>query len=140
MAIKHILYPNIKCQYLDLQADLNFDSNLLLLWGDSGEGKTLLAEMLKQPSDKYNIKVFDYRDSKGQAYKDFKSFIKNESGYLVVIDNADLLLDEESREEICLNNNNQYLIIGRNPSDLCITYNEIKKLQIKNNILTLTNL
>lgn len=45
---------------------------------------------------------------------------------MIVIDNADLILDDDARDYISTDDNNQYLIIGRNPEGLYI-YDEIAK-------------
>ena len=37
---------------------------------------------------------------------------------LIVIDNANILLDDDTRRHISLDGKNQYLIIGRNPGKL----------------------
>lgn len=37
----------------------------------------------------------------------------------IVIDNADILLDDDTRKHISLDGKNQYLIIGRNPG-ICL--------------------
>lgn len=38
-----------------------------------------------------------------------------------MIDNADILLDDDTRKYIALDDKNQYLIIGRNPKNLFAT-------------------
>lgn len=40
---------------------------------------------------------------------------------MIVIDNADVLLDDDTRKYIALYDKNQYLIIGRNPKNLFVT-------------------
>ena len=50
--------------------------------------------------------------------KDIKDVINKAEGKLIVIDNADILLDDDTRKYISLDGRNQYLIIGRNPRNL----------------------
>jgi hypothetical protein len=45
-----------------------------------------------------------------------------------VIDNADLLLDDEARRYISTDDQNQYLIIGRNPKNLFATKDNLFEL------------
>ena len=52
-------------------------------------------------------------------------------GKLIVIDNADILLDDETRKYISLDGNNQYLIIGRNPKNLFTTKDNLFELVSK---------
>ena len=45
-----------------------------------------------------------------------------------VIDNADILLDDDARKYISLDDKNQYLIIGRNPKNLFTTSDNLFEL------------
>ena len=47
---------------------------------------------------------------------------------LIVIDNADILLDDDTRKYISLDDKNQYLIIGRNPWNLFTTKENLFEL------------
>ena len=57
-----------------------------------------------------------------------KAVIRNANGKLFVIDNADLLLDDGMRRHIALDAENQYIIIGRNPSELMLSQDEILEM------------
>ena len=60
-----------------------------------------------------NIIPFDMNEVK-VSDKNGVKLISNETGKLIVIDNADILLDDDTRKYISLDDKNQYLIIGRN--------------------------
>lgn len=47
--------------------------------------------------------------------------ISRADGKLIVIDNADILLNDDTRKYISLDGKDQYLIIGRNPKNLFAT-------------------
>lgn len=47
---------------------------------------------------------------------------------MIVIDNADILLDDDTRKYIALDDKNQYLIIGRNPRNLFVTKENLSEL------------
>ena len=64
-----------------------------------------------------NILCLNYLDYQ----KNLKEIVKQTVGKLIVIDNADILLDDDTRKYISLDNKNQYLIIGRNPRNLFAT-------------------
>ena len=49
-----------------------------------------------------------------------------------MIDNADILLDDKMRRYIAFDDKNQYIIIGRNPTGLQLTVDEIFELQDTN--------
>lgn len=53
--------------------------------------------------------------------RDILEILKQTRGKLIVIDNADILLNDETRKYISLDGQNQYLIIGRNPKNLFVT-------------------
>lgn len=48
-----------------------------------------------------------------------------------MIDNADILLDDDTRKHISLDGKNQYLIIGRNPKNLFATKENLFELVSK---------
>ena len=60
--------------------------------------------------------------------KDIADIIKKANGKLIVIDNADVLLDDDVRKYIALDDRNQYLIIGRNPKNLFTTKDNLFEL------------
>ena len=55
--------------------------------------------------------------------------INESEGKLIVIDNADVLLSDELRKQISLDDRNQYLIIGRNPKNLFATKENLFELE-----------
>ena len=67
------------------------------------------------------LNYLDYR-------KNIADIIKKASGKLIVIDNADVLLDDDVRKYIALDDKNQYLIIGRNPKNLFTTKENLFEL------------
>lgn len=60
--------------------------------------------------------------------KNISNIIRNTEKKLVVIDNADILLDDDTRKYIALDDKNQYLIIGRNPKNLFATKENLFEL------------
>ena len=63
--------------------------------------------------------------------KDIKEILSQTEGKLVVIDNADILLDDDTRKYISQDDKNQYLIIGRNPKNLFATKENLFELVSK---------
>lgn len=62
-----------------------------------------------------------------------KKKLSQVKGKLNVIDNADILLDDDARKYILLDDKNQYLIIGRNPKNLFTTRENLFELVSKKN-------
>lgn len=60
--------------------------------------------------------------------RDILEILKQTRGKLIVIDNADILLNDETRKYISLDGQNQYLIIGRNPKNLFATKENLFEL------------
>ena len=119
MKIKPIVMQEINTTHTSLIIDLHFDYNVTFITGDSGVGKSALYSF---------IRCFNYLDQK----KNYKASIKNSKDKLFVIDNADILLDDKMRQYIAFDAQNQYVIIGRNPTGLMLELDEIYELSSEN--------
>lgn len=89
-----MIYRNIAFKADPFSYDLVFDDRITLVGGDSGTGKTVLYEMLEdlRLTDEYKaIKLFNYKSD------DFLESMKQCRGRFIVIDNADILIDDEVR-------------------------------------------
>lgn len=106
---------------------LNFDftNNITILTGSSATGKTASFSFMREcMAVNPNIMCINYQD----YYKNIKKMISEETGKLIVIDNADILLDDDTRKYISMDHKNQYLIIGRNPKNLFTTSDNLFEL------------
>ena len=105
--------------------DFNFTNNITILTGDSGTGKTASFSFIKEcmalNSDIMCLNYLDYQ-------KDITAMIKSAERKLIVIDNADVLLNDDIRKYIAVDDKNQYLIIGRNPKNLFATKENLFEL------------
>ena len=82
--------------------------------GDSGTGKTATFSFIREcMAIDSRILCLNYLDYQ----KDIMTIVSNTQGKLIVIDNADILLSDDIRKYISLDDKNQYLIIGRNPKN-----------------------
>ena len=105
--------------------NFEFNNNITILTGDSGTGKTASFSFMKECMVlNSNIMCLNYLDYQ----KDIADIIKKTSGKLIVIDNADILLNDDIRKYIALDDKNQYLIIGRNPKNLFATKDNLYEL------------
>ena len=108
--------------------NFTFTNNITILTGDSATGKTVTFSFIKEcMAINPNILCFNYLDYQ----KDIKEILTKTKGKLVVIDNADILLDDITRKYISLDSDNQYLIIGRNPKNLFATKENLFELVSK---------
>ena len=105
--------------------DFDLTNNIILLTGEDGSGKTLVFNLLKQNIQGYeHISCFNYEYDAATM----KDYICRSRGYLIVIDNADILLDDEIRKYVSLDARNQFLLIGRNPKNLLATRDNIYEI------------
>ncbi len=104
---------------------LNFDftNNITILTGSSATGKTASFSFMREcMAVNPDILCINYQDYQ----KDIKKMIASQTGKLIVIDNADILLDADARKYT--DDRNQYLIIGRNPQNLFTTSDNLFEL------------
>uniref|UniRef100_I5AW47 Uncharacterized protein n=1 Tax=Eubacterium cellulosolvens (strain ATCC 43171 / JCM 9499 / 6) TaxID=633697 RepID=I5AW47_EUBC6 len=125
MKIKPVVTDSVQTRHTSFLVDLKLDYNITFINGESGEGKSAVYSFIQElATEDKRIKCFNYLDIK----KGYKTSIKKSKGKLFVIDNADILLDDQMRQYISLDSENQYIIIGRNPTGLMLNLDEIYEL------------
>ena len=125
MKSKPVVMDHFSTVHTSFVIDFTFDSNITLLMGDSGTGKSASYSYIKEcMSMNPNILCINYLEYQ----KDIGEMIRAATGKLIVIDNADVLLDDGIRKYIALDDKNQYLIIGRNPKNLFATKDNLYEL------------
>ena len=118
MKSKPIVMIHFSTVHTSYIVNFEFTNNITILTGASATGKTASFSFIREcMAVNPDIVCINYQDYQ----KDIKKLIASETGKLVVIDNADILLDDEIRKYISLDDKNQYLIIGRNPKNLFTT-------------------
>ena len=128
-----IMNKHIKCTYGDVTLDLTFPDKITFLYGDSGKGKTYLAKALSKQD--MSVILFDYTYDTPKKIKVIKDFIRGNEGFLIVIDNFDLLADDEIRELIYNDDNNMFLLIGRDPHLLHLSAHNFVDIEIKDRVI-----
>lgn len=95
--------------------NFTFTNNITILTGSSATGKTavftFIRECMALNPDLLCLNYLDYQ-------KDIRKILMQAKKKLVVIDNADFLLGDNTRKYISTDENNQYLMMGRNPENL----------------------
>lgn len=126
MYSKPLVIEHLAAKHTTFSLDFHFTNNITLLMGDSGRGKTLVFGILQELSvtDK-RLLCINYLD----INKKIKTLMENVSGKLIIIDNADIILDDEIRKKIAFDYANQYFIIGRNPQNLLATKENLFELK-----------
>lgn len=125
MKSKPIVMKHFSTVHTSYIVNFEFTNNITILTGASATGKTVSFSFIREcMAVNPDIVCINYQDYQ----KDIKKLIASETGKLVVIDNADILLDDEIRKYISLDDKNQYLIIGRNPKNLFTTSDNLFEL------------
>ncbi len=129
-----MIYKSIRFKADPFSYDLEFDDRIILVGGDSGTGKTVLYQMLEdiRLTDEYRaIKLFNYKSD------NFLESIKQCRNNFIVIDNADILINDEVRGFINFEFSNQYMLFLRNCDGLNVSDKSFKVLKLENNRITL---
>lgn len=125
MKSKPIVMEHFSTEHTSFVLDFEFTNNITILTGDSGTGKTASFSFIKEcmalNPDIVCLNYLDYQ-------KNIGDIVRNSEKKLIVIDNADVLLDNDTRKHIALDDKNQYLIIGRNPKNLFVTKENLFEL------------
>lgn len=125
MKSKPIVMEHFSTEHTSFVLDFEFTNNITILTGDSGTGKTASFSFIKEcMALNPDIMCLNYLDYQ----KNIGDILRNAEKKLIVIDNADILLDEATRKYIALDDKNQYLIIGRNPKNLFATKENLFEL------------
>ena len=108
MKSKPIVMEHFSTVHTSYILNFDFTNNIIILTGLSATGKTASFSFMREcMAVNSNIVCINYQDYK----KDIKK-IAAETGKLIVIDNADILLDDDTRKYISMDDKNQYLIMG----------------------------
>lgn len=125
MKSKPIVMEHFSTVHTSYIVNFDFTNNITILTGSSATGKTAAFSFIREcMAVNPDIVCINYQDYQ----KDIKKMIAEENGKLIVIDNADILLDDDTRKYISLDDKNQYLIIGRNPKNLFTTKDNLFEL------------
>ena len=128
MKSKPVVMDHFSTVHTSIIVDFSFTNNITILTGDSGTGKTASFSFIKEcAAVNSSILCLNYLDYQ----RNIKEIISQAKGKLIVIDNADVLLDDDTRKYISLDDKNQYLIIGRNPKNLFATKENLFELVSK---------
>lgn len=118
MKSKPLVMDHFSTVHTSFIVNFKFTNNITILTGDSGTGKTAAFTFIREcMAINPKILCFNYLNYQNNI----KEIISRNNGKLIVIDNADILLNDDTRKYISLDNKNQYLIIGRNPKNLFAT-------------------
>ena len=131
---RQMVYKNITFRADPFSYDLVFDDRITLVGGDSGIGKTVMYEVLEDlrlTDDYKDVKLFNYKSD------NFLESVKKCRDSFIVIDNADILIDDDIRRFINFEFSNQYMLFLRNCDGLNVSDKSFKVLKLEDNRITL---
>ncbi len=133
MKVDPVICREIHCSYAGVAFHLSLTSNLTMILGESGNGKTFLYKALR------NYKVmddtlllFDFTDIHRVSDE-----LKKAVHRFIIVDNADIMLDDDMRNFIAFDYQNQYLLIGRDPRGLMVSADNLKSVHFDKNSRTM---
>lgn len=135
MKSKPLIADKLHAVHTSYIVDFSLSNNIVLIMGDSGTGKSVVFTILQEAaSNDDRIIPISYLN------KDIENQIRSQSGKIIVVDNADVVLTDELRKYITFDSRNQYIIIGRNPRNLMITTENLFELSadISDEVTTFT--
>ena len=121
----------ILCREQEIDEVCNLvESNLVvIIQGTSGSGKTRLALAVADKfNEQNNYKIRIIKSNKENIYEDLKSTFIDDSNYLVIVDDADQLIQLHHLIDICLDN------LRKHDFRILITVRDYAKEKIYNNI------
>ena len=131
---KKMIYKKISFREAPFTYELFFDDRITLVGGDNGTGKTVLYEILEdlKLTDEYNaIKLFNYKSD------NMKENLMKCKECFVVIDNADILIDDNIKQFINFEFSNQYMLFLRNCDGLNVSDKSFKIMHLEGEKITL---
>lgn len=129
-----MIYKKISFRAAPFTYELFFDDRITLVGGDNGTGKTVLYEILEdlKLTDEYNaIKLFNYKSD------NMKENLMKCKECFVVIDNADILIDDDIKQFINFEFSNQYMLFLRNCDGLNVSDKSFKIMHLEGKKITL---
>ena len=127
MNTRPVVRTELKYKYLGFNLDLDLKTNLILISDKSGTGKSFLYDIIKSQSIGDDVIGISCEEINNYKLVTLLDTFKQEKNKLFIIDNADIMLDTETRRYIAFDTKNQYILIGRDSSDLMIcSYNKAR--------------
>ena len=134
MKSKPIVMDHFSTVHTSYILNFDFTNNITILTGSSATAKTASFSFMKEcMALNPDIVCINYQDYQ----RNIKELIADMTGKLIVIDNADILINDEVRRFINFEFSNQYMLFLRNCDGLNVSDKSFKVLKQDNNRITL---
>ena len=130
------ILKNYKISTEGVQYSLVFYTDLTIIGGESGVGKTLLFEAFQKKAalgDKRFVCIdINYITNLKNMNTTLDNVLKGISNKVIIIDNADVVLNTTQRLKISMDTKNQYIIFAHGTDGFKTNRNGIAKLLVEN--------
>lgn len=128
---KFMYMTGYKNSNYDMEYDLKFLDQLTLIGGESGTGKTLFYNLMLKKAANDTENIYCFNASTNQSV--INNALKMLQYKLIIVDNADISLDDKARYLVATNTKNQIILLGRNSNGLHLTPTRYAELIEDNN-------
>ena len=132
--MKRMIYNEINFEASPFRYHLKYSTRITIVRGDSATGKTYLFDLLEdlKLTEAYQkIKLFNYKSD------NFHELLADCRENFIVIDNADIMLNEKDRHFINFEKSNQYMLFLRNCDGINLSRDSFVILQEEEGIVSL---
>ena len=131
------ILKNYRISTEGVQYSLNFYTDLTIIGGESGVGKTLLFEAFQKKAalgdERFVCIDINYITNLKNMNTTLDNVLKGISNKVIIIDNADVVLNTTQRLKISMDTKNQYIIFAHGTDGFKTNRNGIAKLLVENN-------
>lgn len=128
---------NYKISTEGVQYSLTFYTDLTIIGGESGVGKTLLFEAFQKKAalgdERFVCIDINYVTNLKNMNTTLDSVLKGIDNKVIIIDNADVVLNTTQRLKISMDAKNQYIILAHGTGGFKPSASSIAELEVKNN-------
>ena len=119
---ERVLLSKYKTHFDEYEIDISLTQNLSILQGDSGVGKSLIYNVLNRDflHGVFKFKCYFINYNMLKCREIVNDILNSAVNSLIVIDNANILLDYSQRRFISSDGRNQYVIISHNTDGFLI--------------------
>lgn len=104
---------------------------MTLIGGKSCSGKTMLYKAFTKLASINDAIICLNKSNKNM---DILDLINKNRHKIIVVDNADIVLNSNIKFKMAIDPYNQYILLGRDPYGLCLGNNEYAELIIRDNV------
>lgn len=116
------IMKHIKLESMGYKIDLKLRDRVTVINGESGSGKSFLYQLISRVPNLDNVLCINYESIRVKAnYYGILNTLREIKNSIVIIDQADDIQREhmEIMEAVDNDNNNTFIIMGRNPKVMC---------------------